>query len=446
MMKSIFFLGAIVVSLFFFSCRESKQQQASGVMYTCPMPQDSVFSDHPGKCPKCGMDLVPMKMASADSTAKSDTTLGFTCPMHPQIHSDTEGTCPICGMKLERVKSDHEPLALSLDMLLKPANQAVVAQVPMVHMANREEDEEITASGTVEYNPDFAGSFSTRFSGRITRMYVKYRYEKVNAGQPLMDIYSPDLVAAQNNLLFVIKQDAGNQSLEQAARERLLNMGMSGSQIQQVIRMGKAIQSVTVYSNRSGVITESNVASNADGQRDVVMPLELKEGMFVEKGAVLFSFFNPSRARINLQIPSPYTSMVKRGDKVRIVPDGNTGNDFRAEIQTLLPYYNAGANTLIARIPFDNTTLKLPVGSIVKSTVFTGYKKAEWLPEEAVFSLGMDKIVFVREEDGFVARKVSTGIVSQHLIQILDGLKPQEAVAANAGFLVDSESFIVTKK
>ncbi|HRN73210.1 MAG TPA: efflux RND transporter periplasmic adaptor subunit [Ginsengibacter sp.] len=446
-MKRIFYWIIPLLGLIYFSCAEHEVKGEPGVVYTCPMPEDSVFSDKPGRCPKCGMDLVPMESSHehSDSTSMA-ASLGFTCPMHPQVHSDSEGNCPVCGMKLERIKSDNEPLELSLEMLLKPANQAVVAQVPMVHMAHRDEDDEVNATGVVEYNPDYSGTVASRFSGRITRMYIRYRYQKITVGQPLIDVYSPDLVAAQNNLLFLLKQDAGNQSLINAAREKLLNMGMSAAQISQITRTGKSLYSVTVYSNRAGVIYENSTPADIVLPAGGIMPLALKEGMYVEKGQTLFSLFNPSKARITLQIPAQYADMVSKGNKARIIPEGNSGNDFRTEIRDLLPFYETETNTLSARIPFDNSALRLPVGSVVKAIIFTGYKKAQWLPEEAVFSLGMDKVVFVREQDGFVARKVNTGLVSNHLIQILDGLQQEEAVASNAGFLVDSESFIVTKK
>ncbi len=443
--NKIFLLIGIAVSIFSYSCNNNTTP-ATGISYICPMPEDSIFSDKPGKCPKCGMDLVPVHETHTDSTRAEVPHQGFTCPMHPQIQSSKPGICPICGMALERIKTDNEPLSLSLEMLLKPANQAVVANVPMVHMAQREEDLELKVLGTVEYDPLYAQNISSKVSGRITKLYVQYRYQKINQGQPIMEIYSKELLEAQNNYLFLLKTDPGNSSLIAATRQKLLLAGMSRGQIEKITQSGKALFAITVFSNASGVAREDNPTN----KEQVILsgaasPLTLKEGMYVEKGQTLFNIINPSKGRIALQIFPQHQDIMKQGDTVRIYPESQPGSDFRATIAEIVPYYQPQSKTLIARIPFDNRNKKLPIGSTVRAKVFTGYKNAHWLPEEAVISLGLDKVVFVREQDGFIARKIQTGIVSKHLVQILDGLQTNEAVAANAGFLVDSESFIMTK-
>ncbi|MCO5238080.1 MAG: efflux RND transporter periplasmic adaptor subunit [Chitinophagaceae bacterium] len=444
--RRILLAVGLTVGVAAFSCNHSSPASSTGVTYTCPMPQDSVFSDKPGRCPKCGMDLVPMHEIHSGSDPTEAAGSGFTCPMHPQVHSDTPGACSICGMSLERIKTGDEPLSLSLEMLLKPANQAVVANVPMVHLAQREEDLELEVLGDVEYDPRFSQSISGKVSGRITKMYVKYRYQKINAGQPIMEIYSQELVTAQNNYLFLLQNDTGNHSLIASAKQRLLLLGMSPKQLEEVARQGKARYAVTIFSSASGVADESTARDiPSPVVNAATRPLSIKEGMYIEKGQSLFTLFNPSKLRIALQIFPQHQEMLKPGDKVTLRPESTPGAEFTATIHEMVPYYQTQSNTLIARIPFDNSRQKLPVGSTVRATVFTGYKNAGWLPEEAVVSLGLDKVVFVREQDGFLARKVKTGIVSKHLVQILDGLKPNEAVAANAGFLVDSESFIMTK-
>ncbi|MCB0775484.1 MAG: efflux RND transporter periplasmic adaptor subunit [Chitinophagaceae bacterium] len=425
-------------------------------MYTCPMPQDSVFSDKPGKCPKCGMDLVLMEnhtmhtghdMADSNMTASS----GYTCPMHPNVHSDTAGTCPVCGMKLEKVKSALEPKAVSLNTLLKPSNRQVIANVPMIHMMAREEDIEMESYGFITYDTRQTGVISSNFAGRIEKLYVKYRYQKIAKGQRIMDIYSPELLTAQENLLFLLKNDLENTMLINAAKQKLYLLGMSNQQLNDVIKTGKPSYKVSVFSNYSGHIHESNSAGMNNNQAEAMRPLavtteelSVKEGMYVKKGQNIFSVYNPNRAWALLNIFTGQAALVKTGNKVRITPETDPASDFRAAIDYIEPVYRDGSKTVTARVYFDNSAYKIPIGSQVKATIFAGDRSANWLPEEAVLSLGLDKIVFVRTGEAFMARKIETGITNKHLVQVLSGLGKTEAVAANAQYLVDSESFIKT--
>jgi Cu(I)/Ag(I) efflux system membrane fusion protein len=447
----IIFVLALLVSC---KTRHNAPQQISP-QYTCPMPTDSFFSNTPGKCPKCGMELIKIKATPTnDSTGQMQIlTEGYTCPMHPQVHSDTAGSCPLCGMQLEKVKSATEPKAVSLDVLIKPVNQQVIASIPMVHMMDREEDIEMESYGFVTYDTREVGTIASYITGRIEKLYVHYRFQKITKGQKLMDIYSPEILTAQENLLFLLKNDRENENLITAAKQKLRLLGMSNQQLAGVIQTGKAVLTIAVFSNYSGHIHESNTTGgminvSTAGMKDISITtteLSLKEGMYVQKGQNMFTVFNPAKAWVVLNIFAEQASMVKVGNKVRIVPETAPVKDFRAAINYIEPVYRPGTKTLSARVYFDNATLKIPIGSQVKATLFGGNRTANWLPEEAVLSLGLDKVVFVWTGESFTARKIETGIINKHLLQILNGIDKNEAVAANAQYLVDSESFIKTK-
>lgn len=454
MIHKIKWMAVIALAVFFIACNNGNDKSA--VMYTCPMPQDSVFSDRPGKCPKCGMDLVLMEnhsMHSGNETSDSSMamTKGYSCPMHPKVQSDTAGTCPVCGMQLEKVKSPNEPNAVSLNTLLKPSNQQVIANVPMVHMMVREEDIEMESYGFITYDTRQTGVISSNFSGRIEKLYVKYRYQKVSKGQHIMDIYSPELLTAQENLLFLLKNDPENTMLINASKQKLYLLGMGNQQVSNVIKTGKPSYKVSVFSNYSGHIQESNSTGMGNNQPEAMQQLavtteelSVKEGMYVQKGQNIFTVYNPNRAWALLNIFTGQAAMVKVGNKVRITPETNPADDFRASISYIEPVYRAGSKTVTARVYFDNSTYRIPIGSQVKATIFAGDRSANWLPEEAVLSLGLEKVVFVRTGEAFLARKIETGITNKHLVQVLSGLEKTEAVAANAQYLVDSESFIKT--
>lgn len=452
-------VGVLITAIFLMACNNNNNNsndKMQAEMYTCPMPEDSVFSDKPGKCPKCGMELVKMETPTPQTDVmnadKGNTHTGYACPMHPNIHADKPGECSICGMPLEKIKSGKELNAISLNTLLKPVNQQVVASVPMVHLMDREEDIETEAYGFITYDTRQVGVISSNIAGRIEKLYIKYRYQKINKGQRIMDIYSPELMTAQQNLLFLIKNDPENNILINASKQKLYLLGMRKQQVDKVMQTGKADFTVAVYSNYSGHIHESDAGGTMqDNQTAGMSPavttkeLNIKEGMYLQKGQTIFAVFNPNRAWVVLNIFAGQAATIKLGNKVRIIPESNPKKDFRATISYIEPFYREGSKTLTARVYFDNGAMQIPIGSQVKATVFAGNRAASWLPEEAVLSLGLDNVVFVKTGESFNARKIETGIKNKHLVQVLSGLDKNEAVAANAQYLVDSESFIKTK-
>ena len=143
-----------------------------------------------------------------------------------------------------------------------------------------------------------------------------------------------------------------------------------------------------------------------------------------------------------LNIYADNQSMVKVGNPVRIVPETAPDKNFRAKIDFIEPFFREGSKTLTARVYFQNNEMNMPVGSQVKATIFGNTQKGNWLPKDAVISLGLDKIVFKKYGDVFKALKVETGLTYNNKIQIINGLTPYDEVAANAQFLMDSESFI----
>lgn len=377
----------------------------------------------------------------------------YTCPMHPQIIRDKPGRCPICGMDLVKKETDGTKSGdIALEALIKPTNEFVLSTIPVTTIEKKEEQIEIEALGNITYDTRQVGSISSRVAGRIEKLYVRYRYQKINKGQHILDIFSPELMTAQQNLLFLLKNDPTNSTFIQAAKDKLLLLGTSDQQLQQVIRSGKPSLTIAVYSNYSGHIHEAvnagNMYTGTETMKDIALfteELSLKEGMYLQKGQPVFSVYNPGRAWAVLNIYAENQGLVKTGNPVRVTPETAPGKNFRAIIDFIEPFYRKDSKTLTARVYFNNSLLMIPIGSQVTATIFGNTKEAYWLPKEAVLSLGLDKIVFQKKGDGFKAHKINTGITHKDHIQILNGIKETDSVAANAQYLMDSESFIKVK-
>jgi membrane fusion protein, copper/silver efflux system len=130
---------------------------------------------------------------------------------------------------------------------------------------------------------------------------------------------------------------------------------------------------------------------------------------------------------------------------VRIVPETAPAQNFRAKIDYLEPVFRPGSKTLTARVHFNNSKLRLPIGSRVTANIFIAPKTGNWLPKESILSLGRNKIVFLKESNGFRAHKVDTGMELNQFIEVTGGLKQSDSVAVNAQYLVDNEAFIKVK-
>ena len=374
----------------------------------------------------------------------------YTCSMHPQVLEHHPGNCPICGMKL--IKKNAAAAStnnIELEPLLKPTNEFVVASIPVTTPQENNINIPVTAYGDIESDTRAAGSISANVSGRIEKLYLRYRFQKIEAGQKVAEIYSPELLTAQENLLFILKNDAQNTSFINAAKQKLLLLGMSETELNKVTATGKPLYSVSVYSNYSGHVHDAGMSNvdmdenNMDNAAPVTQQLALKEGMYVSKGQTLFMIMNHHKAWAALQIFPNEQTIVKKGNAVQIVPETDTTKIINGTIDFIEPFFRNNSKTLTARVYFHNMDM-LPIGSQVTAHIYTATKKGLWLPQTAVLSLGANEVAFIKSDGGFTAHKITTGIRANDNVQIVSGLTAVDTVAINAQYLVDSESFIKT--
>lgn len=374
-------------------------------------------------------------------------TTVYTCPMHPQIIRDQPGACPICGMDLVKKGGQGKAIDhINLETLLKPTDGFVVSSLPVTTISNSQEKIEIEALGISAYNTNYTGSISARTAGRIEKLYLKYNFQDVMKGQKVLDLYSPELLTAQQNLAFILKNDASNTSLIQAAKQKLLLLGVPSNQVKQISSAGKIRFTIPVFSRYKGHIHDIEQANAGNMANDLVSTeLSIKEGMYVTKGQTLFKVYNPDHLWILLNIYADQLSMVKKGQRVQLKSETRPDQVIFGKVDYIEPFFRGNTKTTTVRVNVDNPPMHIPVGSQLKGTINSYTDQADWLPQTAVISLGIDQVVFLKSDGGFKVHAVKAGYKANNKIQILKGLSAKDSVAINAQFLMDSESFIKLK-
>ena len=183
----------------------------------------------------------------ATVTVQAKNEVKYTCPMHPQILEDHPGSCPICGMTLVKKSGQaSEGAGISLNTVLQPVNASVVSAVKAIVPEQKEIPTAILADGYLDFDTRTFNNIASRFSGRIEKLYIKYAFQEIHRGQRIFDIYSPELVTAQQDLIFIGKNSPQEISLVNASKQKLLLLGMTDAQVSQIIKTGKPFYSLPV--------------------------------------------------------------------------------------------------------------------------------------------------------------------------------------------------------
>ncbi|WP_462229355.1 HlyD family efflux transporter periplasmic adaptor subunit [Mucilaginibacter sp.] len=376
----------------------------------------------------------------------------YTCPMHPQILEDHSGSCPICGMTLVKKSGQaSEGAGISLNTVLEPVNGSVVSSVKAIVPEQKEVQTHISADGYMDFDTRTFKNIASRFSGRIEKLYIKYAFQEIHAGQRIFDIYSPDIVTAQQDLLYVSKNSPQETALINAAKQKLLLLGMSGEQVNQVIQTSKPFYSLPVYSAYEGHVHDmphsqmGGAATTTPSDFSSNLPLSIKEGMFVEKGQTLFNVVNPHMLWAIIKIDRSDIKALKLNQPVKITLPDLPGKTLVGKINFIEPVLQNGDKTTSIRVYLDNMDHELKVNSLVKAEIQTGETKGLWIPRSALIDLGRTQIVWLKKGAVYQAHQVRTGLVNGTVIQITKSLAVTDSLAANAQYLTDSESFIKTQ-
>lgn len=350
------------------------------------------------------------------------------------------------------------PDDIALHTLMQPTNSSVISSIPVAVPSQNSENVDLNVLGFTAYNTESVGSIAARITGRIEKLYVQYRFQEIVRGQKIMEIYSPEFLTAQQNLLFLLENDGGNAPLIESAKQRLLLLGFPKDEMQQIIRTRKPLFTVTVYSSYTGHIHETGLAEMGTEQPGgsamgasasqplTTRELTVKEGMYVQKGQSIFRVYDPNKLWALLNIYPSEFPFVKVGKTALIEPEGFSDKNFKGVIYFVEPFFRPGSRTVTARVRIPDEYTGLPVGTQVRATILNTSYQGTWLPRKSVLSLGIDKVVFKKTRGGFTVQKIETGVSTGKMIQVVGGITPTDSVAANAQFLVDSESFIKIKQ
>lgn len=403
----------------------------------------------------------------------------YTCPMHPTVIQDMPGTCPVCAMDLVQkgLPGEEVKITAELNYLLKPTNAMVISSIKTVMPVQKEMEITTKANGIITYDTRRITSVPIRFGGRIEKLSIKYNFQPIRKGQKILEIYSPDLVTAQRDLLYLIKSDKENSQLIEGAKEKLRLLGVSNSQIDRLISTGEESYSFNVFSPVDGYVVEEaaltspvpispKTASSAmdggmanEGKSNSVQTLtpvsssELltREGMYVSAGQSVFKVVNTEYVWAEFDVYQRDAASIKINDLAHLTFD-NTTETIESKVNFVQPFFKSGESFVKVRVYLSNVGSppagqagKLRIGQLVTAQFTITSKEAIWIPQSARLNLGTKEITFIKRRGVFRPKEIVTAHQSGNWIEVLSGLEASDSVSYNAQFMVDSESFIKVK-
>jgi Cu(I)/Ag(I) efflux system membrane fusion protein len=424
-------------------------------LWTCPMhPQ--VIQDEPGQCPICGMDLVPVKgdgapgshQASAPSAPEDAGSrakpledgeiLFYRNPMDPTI------TSPV--PRKDEMGMDYVPV-YAKEMASAAEQGAVVTIDPVVQqnmnvttepVVRRDITRQIRTVGYLDYDQERMVSVTTRFSGFVEKTYVNHLGQPVRKGEPLFDVFSPELVQTEQELLSAARYveqlvDAPETTrqraaaLLEAARTRLEYWEISSEQIDRLLSGGEVLRTLTVTAPSDGVVMKR---------------LEGLEGMEVRPGMDAIHIADISNLWLTVEVFEDQLPWVHIGSPARVSLSYYAGENFTGRVRYIEPSVSEKTRTVQLTLEVPNRGGKLRSGmyAAVEFSPVAAYH-AIAVPSQAVLRTGERNVVVVALGGGrFAPREVRLGPAGDGWVQVLEGLAEGDEIVTSAQFLIDSES------
>jgi Cu(I)/Ag(I) efflux system membrane fusion protein len=375
----------------------------------------------------------------------------YTCSMHPQVRSNKPGNCPLCGMKLIPVpKVEAEPATTpggpdsqpkpeeetsGKEVRLMPSQDAIVS-VDLAEVEARPMSKQVEAFGEVSYILDGAVHYAWFYGGRIEKVFIDYNATRLEKGQPLMEVYSPEAIADQEAYLRTARERWLRTFYErkaltgemEAIAARLERVGMDAAALEELLESGKVRSRFVIRAPASGTLI---------GERHHV-------GEQFEAKTTLFLLVSLDKVWFIAQFYEQDLSLLKLGGKAAIVLKSQPGKQYGGKIVYIDREIHPEARTVKARFEVENPKGELlPMASGVAKLEVPLAAASLNIPVSAVLDTGMRKVVYVAKGGGrYEAREIKTGLASADRIEVLSGLDAGEKIVRSGQFLLDAEAEI----
>ncbi len=415
---------------------------AAAAKYHCPM-HPTVVADRPGSCPICGMDLVPISEdhGGDSGAAPSKTKTVWRSTMNPGEIADRPGKDSM-GMEMvaEEVPVDSGETGSEVPGLARIRMNAQKRQLIGVRTApvtKHAFERTLRAVGRVVADETRLRQVTTKIDGYVERLHANAVGEVVRKGQPLLEIYSPELLASQNEYLVALaarKRTAGSSiasvagygdELVVSSRRRLQLFDISDEQIDRLEGTGTPDRVVPVYAPISGVITARNVA----------------QGQKIASGMTLLEVVDLTRVWVLASVYEYELPFVQVGQAATMTLSYLPGKTFEGKVSFIYPTLDPQTRTVQVRVEFSNSGLELKPDMFADVVLRADLGERLAVPDSAVLDTGTRSVAFVETEPGvFEPRELKIGLRLEDEYEVLSGVSEGERVVVSANFLIDSES------
>jgi Cu(I)/Ag(I) efflux system membrane fusion protein len=361
------------------------------------------------------------------STEVSQGTI-WTCAMHPQIRLDEPGKCPICGMDLIPLVQ-NSTASIDPDAIHLTAEAAQLANVLTTVVSKEKPVKEIRLYGKVQADERLLQSQVAHVPGRIEQLTVNFTGETVVKGQVLARVYSPELVTAQQELLEAVRTKETQPAIYEAAKEKLRQWKLTDTQITNIEVSGAVQNTVDIISNTGGIVTSRRVNT----------------GDYVSQGTVLFDIADLSRVWVMFDAYESDLQFLRKGEKISFTLQSLPGENFSASIVFVDPVIDPVTRVAKIRVEIGNQSGRFKpemFATGIVSSNLVKYRDNLVIPKSAVLWTGKRSIVYVKQPDTdepvFKIREIGLGPMLGESYVVTDGLSEGEEIVTSGAFSVDA--------